>query len=125
MESAAGEMIAAPSPWKARAPMSDASLHARPARSDDQPGRQWVAAAQCQTRHQDGRNDRGQEPMAPCALGEPDLELGDHEQDGRERPVDGDGGHVRTLDGGAANVISRSADAKIAHSADDAETDAP
>ena len=34
IESAAGEMIAAPRPWIERAPISDASLHARPASSE-------------------------------------------------------------------------------------------
>ena len=34
IESAAGAMIAAPRPWKARAPISDASLQARPATSE-------------------------------------------------------------------------------------------
>jgi hypothetical protein len=35
IESAAGEMIAAPSPWNARAPISDASDQAIPAKSDE------------------------------------------------------------------------------------------
>jgi hypothetical protein len=35
MESAAGVMIAAPSPWNARAVMSDASDQARPAKSEE------------------------------------------------------------------------------------------
>jgi hypothetical protein len=35
IESAAGVMIAAPRPWNARAPISDASDHARPATRDE------------------------------------------------------------------------------------------
>ena len=34
IESAAGAMIAAPSPWRARAPISDGSFHASAARSE-------------------------------------------------------------------------------------------
>ena len=34
IERAAGVMIAAPSPWSARAPISDASLHAKPETSE-------------------------------------------------------------------------------------------
>jgi hypothetical protein len=35
IERAAGVMIAAPSPWKARAPINDASDHARPASREE------------------------------------------------------------------------------------------
>ena len=68
----------------------------------------------------DRRDERGREPMAACVVRQTHLRLADREEEGRERAIDSHGRHVGTLDGAARNVISRSADGKIAQSADDA-----
>ena len=101
IDSAAGVMIAAPRPWKARAPISDASDQASPASSEatvntTMPPRNMPAAAQ----HVGGPSAEQQEPAEDqgvgadhpleVLLGEPEVALDGGQSDVHDRDVEDD-----------------------------------